>query len=116
MWYCPSCGSDVHEKAAMCGSCGSRRPTAAEGVYVHPDHAVTTKKAPLDRCPKCDGTMTDGFLGQYAGFWSVPILWKSGIVKWSIWWGYRAETQRGSYPVRARRCDHCGHLELSALR
>jgi hypothetical protein len=117
MWYCASCGSNVDETEPRCGSCGGRRPAAEEGVYEGPEYATTTKVTSLPLCPRCEGTMSAGFLGhgpsvQKRSRAVLPVDWFEGLARWSFWWG--AVSKGPGMPLRAYRCDRCGFLEFYA--
>lgn len=66
------------------------------------------------RCPKCDGSMSEGFvLDEGYGHYRVT-RWQPGAPKKSIWTGIK-QKKADQLKVSTRRCDRCGYLELYAL-
>ena len=69
---------------------------------------------PSSRCPKCDGSMTDGFiLDEGYGTYRVST-WQAGEPRKSIWQGIKQNKQE-QLKVSTRRCQRCGFLESYAL-
>ncbi len=65
------------------------------------------------RCPKCEGSMTEGFIMDEAhGRWRVS-RWQSGRPVTSIWTGIK-QSKADQLPVSTWRCDRCGYLESYA--
>ena len=68
---------------------------------------------PSDTCPKCQATMSDGFVVTPFKFQGLVSAWHPGPVIKSIWWGFkvrRAEMRQ----ITANRCERCGFLEFYA--
>jgi len=65
-------------------------------------------------CPKCEGSMTEGFLIDkgHGGSRSVSS-WLEGVPERSFWMGIKL---RGRAPLEVAtwRCDRCGFLESYA--
>jgi hypothetical protein len=65
------------------------------------------------QCPKCEGTMTDGYVvDQGYGTYAVP-KWREGEPKKSLWVGLKLS---GTKPLEITtwRCRRCGYLESYA--
>ena len=65
------------------------------------------------RCPKCDGTMVQGFVPD-ASYCAVLVSrWYQGRPKKSFWTGLNLPGFRGM-AIGAFRCEKCGYLEFYA--
>jgi hypothetical protein len=69
---------------------------------------------PSGRCPKCDGSMADGFIvDEGYGHYGVST-WHPGQPRKSIWTGIKRSTA-DQLKISTRRCERCGYLESYAL-
>jgi hypothetical protein len=67
----------------------------------------------LARCPKCAGTMIQGFVVDFSETGTLVMRWHDGPPKKSFWSGTKAGQHEG-IPIGAFRCDKCGFLEFYA--
>jgi predicted RNA-binding Zn-ribbon protein involved in translation (DUF1610 family) len=69
--------------------------------------------ASSSNCPKCQGTMEDGFLLDQQGYNSVYVVtqWVEGPPKKKFGSGVETKVKRST---SAFRCTNCGYLELYA--
>jgi ribosomal protein S27AE len=65
------------------------------------------------KCPKCGGTMSDGFILDDAHGGLVQSRWTGGPPVKS-WLGIRVK-KKDRVPVTTWRCSKCGFLESYAL-
>jgi hypothetical protein len=67
-----------------------------------------------EHCPKCDGTMKEGFLvDRRQGVQKSLPLWVEGQPQ--LWpWGSLKIRGRTRHAVVTRRCTKCGYLESYA--
>lgn len=64
-------------------------------------------------CPKCSGTMTEGYLlDQGHGTWAT-VKWVEGLPEKSIWVGLKLRGRK-KLAVVTWRCGRCGLLESYA--
>ena len=122
MWNCRECGASEQDDVGSCRSCGGRRPRVgvdlADGSEVgaeKEDGAYSDEKL---ACPRCSGKMEGGFLSPkivekpFKQTNVMPVSWYKGVVKWSMWLGYRSRAK--GLPLRAFRCGNCGYVEFYA--
>jgi len=65
-------------------------------------------------CPKCAGSMAEGFLMEYTSQSSrAPTRWVEGPPEPSTWTGLRIK-DRAILAVATYRCGRCGFLESYA--
>jgi len=69
---------------------------------------------PSNSCPKCDGTMSQGFMldNSYGG--NLVGTWVAGHPEKSFWTKIKAPS-KDQIPVAAFRCESCGFLEFFAM-
>jgi hypothetical protein len=68
---------------------------------------------PSGRCPKCDGSMADGFIvDEGYGHYAVST-WHPGQPRKSIWTGIK-RSKAEQLKISTRRCERCGYLESYA--
>jgi hypothetical protein len=66
------------------------------------------------KCPKCQGSMVQGFIPDYASANSKYVIsWAEGQPKRS-WWEYTKVPIGGGIPIGVFRCQGCGYLEFYA--
>jgi hypothetical protein len=65
------------------------------------------------RCPKCSGSLNEGFLADYAHAAVIPGRWVKGRPQRSIWRGTNLR-DRIIFRMSAYRCATCGYVELYA--
>lgn len=70
---------------------------------------------PSGRCPKCDGSMTDGFILDESHGWLGVSTWQAGEPRKSIWTGIK-RSKADQLKISTRRCERCGYLESYAPR
>jgi ribosomal protein S27AE len=64
-------------------------------------------------CPKCGGSMTDGFIADHT-YGSVSVSsWVEGEPKRSWWYGVKLTGEK-PIEITTWRCDTCGYLESYA--
>lgn len=68
---------------------------------------------PSGRCPKCDGSMADGFIFDEAQGRYAVSTWQSGKPVKSIWTGIK-RSKADQLQISTRRCERCGYLESYA--
>lgn len=62
------------------------------------------------RCPKCEGSMAEGFImGESYGMKTVTT-WQAGEPESSIWTGVK-QKKKDQRVVLTWRCSRCGYLE-----
>ena len=66
-------------------------------------------------CPKCEGTMIQGFVPDFAHGGRFVTSWHAGAPETSFWLGTKVEKEDG-IPVGAFRCDRWGYLEFYASK
>lgn len=120
MWNCQRCGAAEHDDVESCRSCGGHHPTVgvdlADGAEVGAEKADGSGSDKKLACPRCSGAMEGGYLSpQLVGkpFKQtnvMPVSWHKGVVKWSMWLGYRSRSK--GLPLRAFRCERCGYVEF----
>ena len=66
------------------------------------------------KCPKCQGTMVQGFIPDFAHGTSMPFVssWVEGQPKKSFFSGLKNIPIAGGIPIAAFRCTGCGYLEF----
>ncbi|WP_294337066.1 PF20097 family protein [uncultured Sphingomonas sp.] len=64
-------------------------------------------------CPKCQGTMEEGFLLDESYGTRGPADWVEGSPEKSIWTGVKLG-DRMRLPIETWRCGRCGYLESYA--
>jgi len=66
-------------------------------------------------CPKCQGSMVQGFIADFAdmGVNAIVSTWVEGQPKSSFWFGTKTPTDK-RIPVGTYRCSACGYLESYA--
>lgn len=65
----------------------------------------------LQNCPKCGGTMTEGFMmGHVLGTTAFPEHWHPGVPQCNVFGGTQVEKEK-LIPIRSFRCEQCGFLE-----
>lgn len=64
------------------------------------------------RCPRCDGRMTEGFVGDQGHGATYVAQWHPGAPD-KRWWGLKI-AKREQRPIATFRCDRCGLLESYA--
>ena len=69
----------------------------------------------LPKCPKCQGTMEEGFIIDRMQGGALPESWFRGLPDKSFWFG---TVSRGitNYQIAAFRCTECGFLESFAIK
>jgi len=66
------------------------------------------------KCPKCQGSMVQGFMPDYASNISKYVIsWAEGKPERS-WWEYTKVPMGGGIPIGVFRCKGCGYLEFYA--
>jgi len=65
------------------------------------------------KCPKCDGSMVQGFIPDRAHTGSFLMRWHEGRPKQGFWNEMKCRWSR-TLPIAAFRCEECGYLELYA--
>jgi ribosomal protein L40E/predicted nucleic-acid-binding Zn-ribbon protein len=65
-------------------------------------------------CPKCRGSMAEGFIPSYQDQWVDKPRWVEGPPEDSFWRGTRLKG-KAQFPVKTFRCIQCGYLEFYAL-
>ncbi len=70
---------------------------------------------PSSRCPRCDGSMSPGFVVD-KGYGETSVsTWQSGEPRKSIWVGVK-QSKKDQLEITTLRCDRCGYLEQYALK
>ena len=70
---------------------------------------------PTDRCPKCDGTMQQGFtISSDRRSALSSFRWISGTHRTSFWTNVVIPSGATVLPVGTFRCSSCGYLEAYA--
>ncbi len=70
---------------------------------------------PSSSCPKCGGSMAEGFVVDQ-GYGSAHVsTWQHGEPKKSIWFGVK-QSKSDQLEVSSWRCQRCGFLESYALK
>jgi hypothetical protein len=64
-------------------------------------------------CPRCDGTMEEGFIPDSTHAAIRVSGWYRGKPERSFWLGLRVR-MRDAVPLVAMRCRECGFVELYA--
>lgn len=64
-------------------------------------------------CPKCGGTMEEGFVRDSTYGGHVESKWVEGDIQKSFWTGLKLKG-RVQHPITAHRCERCGFLEFYA--
>jgi predicted nucleic-acid-binding Zn-ribbon protein len=67
----------------------------------------------LPACPKCKGTMEQGFILDHTYGARLISYWAAGSPEKSIWTGTKLPKQK-LIPVGTFRCANCGYLESYA--
>ena len=62
------------------------------------------------KCPKCEGSMSEGFILDEAHGYHRVNRWQLGKPIKSIWTGVK-QRRADQMPVATWRCDRCGYLE-----
>ncbi|MGI8498378.1 MAG: PF20097 family protein [Gemmatimonadaceae bacterium] len=65
------------------------------------------------KCPKCGGTMIDGFIVDHTYGANVQSEWAEGEPKKSFWTGLKMKGVP-LHSVTTLRCERCGYLESFA--
>jgi hypothetical protein len=87
------------------------------------DEACSVNKGrPAPPCAACGGETQEGFVSPLPSdrfHQPFPVWWNRGVLETSflrrwITFGHRADPK--PLPVRAFRCEHCGRLELYAVK
>lgn len=63
-------------------------------------------------CPKCNGTMDQGFVVDNSHLGLGVSHWAQGLPRWSFWTGIKKPQEQ--LPIRTFRCSVCGYLESYA--
>lgn len=64
-------------------------------------------------CPKCSGSMAEGFLLENVHGYNAAAEWVEGAPEKSIWTGLKIGG-RTRHKVQTWRCGRCGFLESYA--
>ncbi len=65
-------------------------------------------------CPKCQGSMTEGFVPDLEGHNSRKVsTWVEGAPEKSFWMGLKT-SNKAKYDIQTWRCSRCGFLESYA--
>ena len=64
------------------------------------------------RCPKCEGSMGEGYMLSEKQGYRVVSSWVAGAPVKSIWTGLKLASK--PVPVQTFRCGRCGYLESYA--
>lgn len=67
-----------------------------------------------NRCPKCDGNMTQGYILDSSDAAFFVSSWTSGIPRKSFWTGTKRKPRKELMPIGVFRCSLCGFLEAYA--
>ena len=67
----------------------------------------------IQSCPKCDGTMQEGFVLDLTQNAYRRAEWVEGAPEKSFWFGLKLRG-RARRPITAWRCLHCGYIESYA--
>ena len=70
---------------------------------------------PSNRCPRCDGSMSPGFVVDQGYGTASVSSWQSGEPRKSIWVGVK-QSKKDQLEITTQRCDRCGFLEHYALK
>ena len=66
-----------------------------------------------NRCPKCNGTMVQGFIFEIDGPMRKVSTWVEGAPEKSFWQSAKVQADK-CVPVGSFRCSACGFLESYA--
>ena len=66
-----------------------------------------------NRCPKCEGSMTEGFVLNHKDGSRAVSTWIPGPPEKSFWTGLRL-SGRPAHQIQTSRCTRCGFLESYA--
>lgn len=66
-----------------------------------------------NNCPKCQGSMNEGFLVDRGYGQAHVSTWQAGEPKKSIWVGLK-QSKADQIEVTTWRCQRCGYLESYA--
>lgn len=64
-------------------------------------------------CPKCQGTMSEGFVLDNGPYTHIVSNWVQGAPEKNMWTGVKLRG-RTQYPIQTWRCGRCGFLESYA--
>jgi len=64
-------------------------------------------------CPRCQGTMTEGFIVDKTDNGHKVASWVEGAPERSRWWGVKLG-KKARYDIQTWRCGRCGFLESYA--
>ncbi len=64
-------------------------------------------------CPKCQGSMTEGFVLDSTDNRHTVSAWVEGVPEKSIWTGIKIKG-RTKHAIQTWRCGRCGFLESYA--
>jgi hypothetical protein len=64
-------------------------------------------------CPKCPGTMEEGFIPDATYGGNVLMQWFAGVPGKGFFGGLKL-TQKKHHPISTDRCASCGYLEFYA--
>ncbi len=67
----------------------------------------------VQRCPKCNGAMEQGFILDMTHGGRLVSQWAAGTPRKS-WWSGTKLPEEDLIPVAAFRCASCGYLECYA--
>lgn len=62
-------------------------------------------------CPRCKGSMEEGFIIDLAGSGVAQSTWSEGPPESSFWQGKKVKSAR---KISTYRCEGCGYLESYA--
>ena len=63
-----------------------------------------------NNCPKCQGSMSVGFILDATDSWSKVTSWVEGAPVRSMWAGVKLG-KKAKYEIQTWRCTRCGFLE-----
>ena len=70
---------------------------------------------PSNRCPRCDGSMSPGFIVDKADRSASVSSWQPGEPRKSLWFGVK-QSKKEQIEMTTMRCERCGYLEHYALK
>ena len=65
----------------------------------------------MTNCPKCDGSMTEGFIVDHGDYSIARVAsYQPGEPRRSFWTGVK-ENKQEQIAITTMRCTRCGYLE-----
>ena len=70
---------------------------------------------PSKRCPKCEGSMAEGFILDHGDYGQSKVsTWQAGPPERNFWSGIK-QLKKEQLRISTWRCGRCGYLENYAL-